>query len=322
MKFENLSWDFNLAVAVLESSLFMAGDIGNSHAGDTTNNPVIAANSPAKNASRTVGLDIINRSPNPDKSTSLTFKWSEKGNTIQRSDMANYQTIVVYNGKIEKFSDLTADQFHAKAVATVGPDGMTVLLLRFGKQPVPKDQLTPAQAAILASLAPTPTAASEAALNKRVAGIVDALSLGDPAKQQRITAVLTSHLSAVRDAHNAGLQLNPDEHQKFISGLQADLTPEQVEAVKDKLTVNKLPITFKAYHEILPALKPADDAKILDWLKEAREQSLDVKNVEDMTPIFKKYKNEIQHYLDSQGYDWDTAYKAFVDKQKAGAGKN
>ena len=322
MKSNNHFVNLNLAIALLASSLLMAATIGTIRAEDATNNPTIPTpTNPAKTASRTVGLEIVNRTVNPDKSTSLTFKWSEKGNVMQRTVVANDQTIVVYNGKLEKFSDLTADQFHAKAVATVAPDGTSVVLLRFGKQPVPKDQLTPAQAALLASLAPAPTAASTAALNKHVTSIVDSLSLADPAKQQRITAVLTSHLSAVRDAHNAGLQLNPDEHQTFLTGLAADLTPEQVEAVKDKLTVNKLPITFKAYHEILPNLKPADDTKILDWLKQAREQSLDVKNVEDMTPIFKKYKVEIQHYLNDQGYDWDTAYKAFVEKQKAAAGK-
>ena len=233
----------------------------------------------------------------------------------------NDKTIVVYNGQLKKFSDLTDAQFRNKAVATVEADGVTTALLRFGKAPLPKDQLTPEQSALVASLAPPPTAASDAALNKRVAGLVESLDLKDPAKEQRITAVLTADLRAVRDAHNAGLQLDPEVHAKFIAGLQADLTPEQVETVKNKLTVNKLPITFKAYHQIIPNLKPEDDAKILAWLKEAREQSLDQKNVDEMTPIFKKYKTEIQHYLDKQGYEWDKSYKAFVDAQKAKSSK-
>jgi hypothetical protein len=288
-------------------------------AADATNNIKVVA--PSKNASRTVGLDIVKKSGNPDKSTSLTFKWSEKGNTMERTVVANDQTIVVYNGQIKKFSDLTEDQFHAKAVATVGADGVTVVLLRFGKKPLPKDQLTPQQLALIASLAPPPTAASDAALNKRIAGIVDSLDLNDAAKEERIRNVIASDLRAVRDAHNAGLQLDPSVHQKFIAGLQADLSPDQIESVKNQLTANKLPITYKVYHQILPSLKPADDAKILDSLKLAREQSLDVKNVDEMTPIFKKYKTEIEHYLEQQGYDWNASYKAFVDNQKSGADK-
>jgi hypothetical protein len=38
-----------------------------------------------------------------------------------------------------------------------------------------------------------------------------------------------------------------------------------------------------------------------------------------MAPIFKKYKTEIEHYLDKQGYDWAKSYKAFVDSQKSKA---
>jgi hypothetical protein len=284
---------------------------------DSTNNT--AAASAGK---RTVGLEIVKKTLNSDQTTSLTFRWSEKGVTSERTVVVNDHTIVVYNGKIVKFSDVTDDQMHAKAVATVGADGVTTVLLRFGKSPVPKDKLTPEQTALLATLAPPPSAASEAALNKRVTAIVDALDLTDPAKQQRVTAVIGTDLRAVRDAHNAGLQLDPSVHAAFIAGLQADLTPEQVETVKDKLTINKLPITFKVYHQIIPNLKPEDDAKILAWLQEAREQSLDVKNVDEMTPIFKKYKVEIQHYLDKQGYDWNKSYKAFVDAQKSQSGKS
>ena len=172
---------------------------------------------------------------------------------------------------------------------------------------------------MIASLAPPPTAASDVALEKRVSTLVAALSLEDSAKQERVHKILSTDLRAVRDTHNAGLQLDPSVHKNFIDGLQADLSPEQVESVKNSLTANKLPITLKAYHQILPGLKPDDEAKIVDWLKRAREESLDVKNVDEMSPIFKKYKTEIERYLDAHGYDWAKSYKAFVDGQKAGA---
>jgi hypothetical protein len=305
--------------AVLAATLFLVIAANSISAADT--NASASAAAPAKPATRTVGLDIVKKTVNPDHTTSLTFKWSEKGNEMQRTVVVNDKTIVVYNGQIKKFSDLTDEQMKAKAVATVGADGVTTVLLRFGKAPLPKDQLTPEQSALLASLPPPPTAASDAALNKRVLSLVDSLDLKDPAKEARVSAVLTADLRAVRDAHNAGLQLDPTVHSNFIAGLQADLTPEQVESVKDKLTANKLPITLKAYKQILPNLKPEDEAKIVEWLKKAREQSLDVKNVDEMTPIFKKYKTEIEHYLNANGYDWAKSYKAFVDGQKAGVNK-
>jgi hypothetical protein len=273
----------------------------------------------ASKLSRTVGLDIVSRTTNADKTVSLVFKWSEKGNPMERTVIVNDSTIVVDNGKLMKFTDLTDENFHAKAVATVKADGITTVLLRFGKAPLPKDELTPAQSALLASLVPPATAASDAALDKRVAGIVASLGITDAGAQARVSAVLATDLRAVRDAHNAGLQLDPAVHQKFIAGLQADLTPEQVEAVKDKLTVNKLPITLKVYHQILPNLKPEDNQEIVSELQKAREESLDVKNVDEMTPIFKKHKTEIEHYLNDHGYDWNKSYKAFVDSQKNGS---
>jgi hypothetical protein len=78
----------------------------------------------------------------------------------------------------------------------------------------------------------------------------------------------------VRDAHNAGLQLDESIHHQFITGLQADLTPAQVDSVKDKLTNDKLPLTYKVYHQILPNLKPEGDREILDQLQQARGMSL------------------------------------------------
>ncbi|HLX68693.1 MAG TPA: DUF3826 domain-containing protein [Verrucomicrobiae bacterium] len=304
-------------LAVYIAAIFTAFAVISLSAADTTNATSNTA-APTKRLTKTVGLDIIKKTANPDHTTSLVFQWKEKGATMERTVVVNDKTIVVYNGQLKKFNDLTDEQMRAKAVATVGADDVTTVLLRFGKAPLPKDQLTPEQSAMIASLAPPPTAASDAALEKRVSTLVAALSLEDSAKQERVHKVLSTDLRAVRDAHNAGLQLDPSVHKNFIDGLQADLSPEQVESVKNSLTANKLPITLKAYHQILPDLKSADEAKIADWLKRAREESLDVKNVDEMSPIFKKYKTEIERYLDAHGYDWAKSYKAFVDGQKAG----
>src|SRR5215831_17565290 len=107
--------------------------------------------------SKTVGLDIVKKTVNPDKTVSLDFKWNEKGKPMERTVIINDKTIVVYNGELKKFADLTDEELHAKAVATVGADDKTAVLLRFGKAPVPKEKLTPEQSALLASLTPPAT---------------------------------------------------------------------------------------------------------------------------------------------------------------------
>ena len=109
-----------------------------------------------------------------------------------------------------------------------------------------------------------------------------------------------------------------DHGASLNAGLSAELTPQQIETVKDRLTANKVPVTFAAYHQIVPNLSAEDDAKILDLLKQAREKCLDVKNTDEMAAVFKPYKTQIEHYLTDTGRDWKTLYKKFVDSQKVG----
>jgi hypothetical protein len=172
--------------------------------------------------------------------------------------------------------------------------------------------------AALEAAAPKATAASDAALSKRVDGIVESLGLKDPSKESRLKETLTTDLKAVRDSHNAGFAPDASVRANLNAGLKAELTPEQIEAVKDKLTVNKVPVTFAAYHQIVPGLTAEEDAKILDLLKQAREKCLDVKNPDEMARVFEPYKTQIEHYLTANGHDWRTLYKQFVDSKKEG----
>src|SRR5271167_1915041 len=112
---------------VLAAALILAIAGSQSISAQNTNSPPDRSK-----LSRSVGLDIIKKTVNPDKSVALVFRWSEKGNSMERTVVANDATIVVYNGKIRKLADLTDNDFHAKAVATVGSDGVTAVILRFG----------------------------------------------------------------------------------------------------------------------------------------------------------------------------------------------
>lgn len=269
---------------------------------------------------KTVGIDIIKKTANPDGSLTLLFQWKDKDkNLVTRSVIVNDGTVIGIDGKLKTLADVTDAVVKKKAVATVGPDMVTAVNLRFGRAMVvaSKDQLTPAQLTALESAAPPLSPASDASLQKRVDGIVASMQLNDPAKESRLKDILATDLRAVRDSHNAGFAPDKSVHANLIAGLQAELTPEQIETVKDKLTVNKVPVTFKAYHQIVPNLTPEEDAKILELLKEAREKCLDVKNPDEMGRVFEPYKKQIQEYLISQGHDWNMLYKQFVDSMKA-----
>jgi len=123
-----------------------------------------------------------------------------------------------------------------------------------------------------------------------------------------------SKLKAARADTNAVAQIRgslKSLHDEFIAKLSANLTPEQVEKVKDKMTYNKVQFTFAGYCAAYTNLTEANKQRILELLKEAREQAMDGGSAEEKTAIFQKCKGKINNYLSAQGIH--------ADKQKAAA---
>jgi len=180
-------------------------------------------------------------------------------------------------------------------------------------------------------------AAYRQAIEKRTADILSVLELKDPTKSSKVHDILIVQYCALRDWHDANdlklkratgdqaAQINSSLkalHDKFISGLAAELTPEQVEKVKDKMTYNKVQVTYDAYLEIVPNLTEPQKKKILNLLKEAREEAMDAGSVDEKSAIFKKYKGRINNYLTAEGHNVKQAYKDWGEKQKAGKDSN
>ena len=64
-------------------------------------------------------------------------------------------------------------------------------------------------------------------------------------------------------------------------------------------------------------LTPAEEATILGFLKQAREEAVDYKNMNQVSVIFEIYKTKSEQYLNSNGRNWKEMYKAFTDAAKA-----
>lgn len=109
------------------------------------------------------------------------------------------------------------------------------------------------------------------------------------------------------------------QHDKFLASLSSILTPEQVETVKDVMTVNKVKVTFINYGKIFHGLTADQNAFILKNLKQAREEAINAKAMTEKSAFFKKYKTKIEAYLTVQGYNVKQSYKDFVTKEKAEA---
>jgi hypothetical protein len=198
----------------------------------------------------------------------------------------------------------------------VGEDGKTAVLLRWGRVMlnISKEDITPAQYKALQAVAPKATPESDAAIDKRVDAFVAALHLNSPAREERLKNVIRTDLREVRDSHNAWLAPSKSVRENLNKGLAADLTAEQIDTIKNLLTSNDIARHYVAYHVIVPGLTKEEDEKIMEWLRQAREDGLDVKNVRDLGHAFEPYKNQIEAYLISKGHDWHALYKENASK--------
>lgn len=173
-------------------------------------------------------------------------------------------------------------------------------------------------------------------ITKRSEKIVSALNITDSVKFKRVVNIIADQyrtLGTIHDARNAkakdiktqagddkaksnaqvaeldsttDIKLN-EAHAAYLSKLAAELTPEQVDKVKDGMTYNILGVTYAAYTDEIPDLTDAQKAQIKAWLVEAREHAIDAESSEKKHAWFGKYKGRINNYLSKQGYDMKKA---------------
>jgi hypothetical protein len=179
---------------------------------------------------------------------------------------------------------------------------------------------------------------------KKAGEWVTSLNLGDPAKEARVKAVIVTHLRTIRDWHNSHppdtvpAGINPvtgkplstldrqiiansampkSVHTDLMNGLRADLTEPQVEAILDKYTIGKVAFTLNGYRAIVPDLTEAEAATITGFLKQAREEAVDYKNMNQISAIFEIYKTKSEQFLNANGRNWKQLYQAYTDAVKA-----
>jgi hypothetical protein len=177
------------------------------------------------------------------------------------------------------------------------------------------------------------------AIEKRTANILNALNLSDPNRADRVHAVVLAQWIALRAWHdendsklktaksdtNTAAQIQNSLrtlHNDFIANLSRSLTPSQIEVVKDKMTYGVVQATYNAYLEIVPNLTVPDKAKILELLKDGREEAMDAGSSKEKAAVMKKYKGKINNYLNAHGHDVARAYKNWGAKQKSKAATN
>jgi len=176
-------------------------------------------------------------------------------------------------------------------------------------------------------------------LNKRGDDTIAALKLDDTAKAERVKQLVMNQYHSLRtlhDARDAKLKEIPKDdkaaidktkadteaaikplHDEFVSQLSAELTPEQVEIVKDKMTMGRVKHDWGGFTDMLPNLTAEQKDYILTQLKEAREIAMDKGSSQEKHGVFDKYRGRINNYLSKQGYDLKQASKDWADRRKA-----
>lgn len=134
--------------------------------------------------------------------------------------------------------------------------------------------------------------------------------LTGPAKSEAVTAAENEKDAQLYKTHFA-----------FPVDLSLYLDDKQVEAVKDGMTYGVVMVTYNATIDMIPTLKEEEKARILAWLKEAREFAMDAENSNKKHAAFGKYKGRINNYLSKRGYDLVKEREAWYKRIKARGGK-
>lgn len=181
-----------------------------------------------------------------------------------------------------------------------------------------------------------PVAQAEAAysrtIRQRADKIAATLDIADTNKLTRVSDIIAQQyrdLSKIHDARdarikalkekssddkkaaNTTIQAARDEakpktdklHAEFLAKLFAELSPEQVDKVKDGLTYGVVPLTYGVYLKMYPELTDEQKTQIKTWLTEARELAMDGSTSDEKHAVFGKYKGKINNYLSKAGYD-------------------
>jgi len=169
-------------------------------------------------------------------------------------------------------------------------------------------------------------------VTERAAKIVGKLSLDNAATAARVTDLIAGQyvqLSAIHDARDAAIRAARVEagedkdaliavtenavnladakiyrlHAAFVARLSVELTPEQVDGVKDGMTYGVAQGTYNVYMKMFPDLTNSQKNQVRAWLLEARELAMDQGSSEEKHKVFGKYKGKINNFLVKAGYD-------------------
>ena len=182
-------------------------------------------------------------------------------------------------------------------------------------------------------------------LTARSTKIAEKLSITDSASFHQVVAILVNQyksLGKIYDSRDAAIKTAKEKaendkagfqateqalmdnadaqlynlHCAFIGALSGDLSPKQIDEVKDGMTYRVLEVTYGAYLAMIPNLKTNEKRQIYSWLAEAREHAIDAQSAGKKHAWFNKFKGRINNYLSKQGYNMQQERVAWAKRIK------
>ncbi len=172
-------------------------------------------------------------------------------------------------------------------------------------------------------------------VTQRAERIVAALDISDSGQRDRVVGLIADQYVDLSDAHaardaaleeegsdaqairDASHRVVVEHHRKFIATLSAELTPQQVEGVKNGMTYGVVPITYEGYLRLVPNLSDEQKRMILANLLEAREYAMDAGSSDEKHGWFGKYKGRINNRLSAAGIDLKQAERDLPKRRAA-----
>jgi hypothetical protein len=168
----------------------------------------------------------------------------------------------------------------------------------------------------------------EESIERRAGETVAEMKLTDAAKAERVKERFKQHFRDIqswdvahgkdraetfnalrKDKENATLQAKLDGYNaqlqamqsKFFEEMDAQLTPEQVELIKNRLIGGRYEHNLRGFQAEYD-LPPEEWAKVVAMWQQARDEAMPLGTAAAKDQLFAIYKGKVNNYLSKQGY--------------------
>lgn len=106
--------------------------------------------------------------------------------------------------------------------------------------------------------------------------------------------------------------------KKYLKNLARYLNQDQIDRIKDGMTLGALAHNYNGYLAMIPSLAQEEKEYIYHQFSEARDKAMVLGSSKDKLAVFRQYKGRINNWLSSErGYDLKKEGEAWQERIKA-----